>query len=1162
MDRVGARYRRPVDATEVRAAGASPLPDAEARARIRDAHEVTLIVEAAAGTGKTTALVSRLVSMLSAGTARLSRIVAMTFTDKAAGELTLRLRVELDRALGEAQDPTLVARIRGALADLETARVGTIHGFCADILRERPIEARIDPAFTTLAEDEARALAGRALDQYLDGARAAPPEGLRRFLRRPTRFGESVRDVLESVVWTLAQQRDHDTPWRRDPWEREADIDALIARLESLAAYADTNAQHNDPLRKSLAILVGCAADARAREVHGARDYDALEHELFAMAKDTRSHERTGRGKKFGAHERAAVVARRDEVLGELADFAARAGADLAAALRNDLFAVVEGYEALKSGMGRLDFLDQLLCVRDLLRQSASVRAELQARFSHVLVDELQDTDPVQAEIVLLLSADDPDVSDALEVTPVPGKLFVVGDPKQSIYRFRRADISFYARFKERLLARGAQLVHLTSCFRSVPTITEAVNTAFAPLMRGGPVQADYVRLDSLREDPLVDPQTPRPSLVALSVPSPYGYSRPAKKNISESTPAAVGAFVAWLVQESGWRVRDPITRELSAVQPHHVALLFKRTVDWGRDAVRPYLRELEARGVPHVYSGGRSFLDREEVVALRAVVGAIERPDDALCVYATLRGPFLGFSDAALLLFRDECGAPHPLRRFAMEELEGPAAEIAEALALLRELHLARNRRPIADTLGAFLDAVRAHAVLALWQGGPRVLESALRMVELARRFDARGALSFRALSDWLDEQAERPEAERTDVGESGVEEGAEGVRVMTVHRAKGLEFPVVVLCDPTAPGGGYADRYVDSERGIFAAPLAGLVPQELLDHASEVEAACAAETVRLAYVACTRASDLLVIPAVGVGTVESWLSPLEPALYPDKLAWRSSEPAPGCPSFGEESVLARPMDAADDRSVRPGLHRTLSHASVPAGLGPVWWDPSTLALDVRSARGLGGEDVLVPPAEGVVDEGALSLERWQQARQRALEDGALELRPLRRARTIAERVGVATRSEVSEESAWTPPSARPIGRRLGALFTRALPHLSEPPDTLDKIVSAEARSLGASDEEKNAASTALSALRAHHVFSDAAAQRDVPVMARGGASEIIEGRADVVLDRGEAGLVVARAVLRDDVTGEPERRELALVADAIADATGRPVRALLVTC
>ena len=372
-------------------------------------------------------------------------------------------------------------------------------------------------------------------------------------------------------------------------------------------------------------------------------------------------------------------------------------------------------------------------------------------------------------------------------------------------------------------------------------------------------------------------------------------------------------------------------------------------------------MRALEARRIPHVLVGGRSLHDREEIIALRNALAAIEWPDDELRVFATLRGPFFALSDEALLAFRQHLGSDgalqirrlHPMHAVDRSQLDPVAHEVADALALLARLHAGRNHRPIAQTIMMLLDAVRAHAGIALWPTGEQALANCLRLVDLARRFE-HVASSFRAFVEQIEADAETGEADEAPI----VEEGTEGVRVMTVHKAKGLEFPVVILADPTCPATrDTPSRHVDPARRLWLEPLCGCAPAELLEAADEELRRDRAEAVRLAYVAATRARDLLVVPVVGDGPIAGWLDVLNPALYPLGDAKRRPSPAPGCPAFGNDSVLDRGPEGIPPAggSVQPGLHR-------PSADGPpvTWWDPAVLQLDVEEQAPLRQQRIL----------------------------------------------------------------------------------------------------------------------------------------------------------------------------------------------------------
>ena len=444
--------------------------------------------------------------------------------------------------------------------------------------------------------------------------------------------------------------------------------------------------------------------------------------------------------------------------------------------------------------------------------------------------------------------------------------------------------------------------------------------------MRAAPdgSQAAYVALEHVRPD-----IEGRPTIVALPVPRPYADSgRITNRQIEASYPEAVGGFLDWVLNHSGWTVEEG--RKFVPVRPRHVCILFRRFRNFGADVTRPYVRELDARRIPHLLVGGRSFHDREEIIGLRNALTAIEWPDDEPKVFATLRGPFFAIGDETLLLFRqhlDSDGEPrlrrlHPMFTVNPEHVDPAARDVIDALGQLRRLHVGRNHRPIAQTISMLLDAVRAHAGIGLWPNGEQALANCMRLVDIARRFEAQ-ASSFRAFVEQLEADAERGGTDEAPI----VEEGTEGVRMMTVHKAKGLEFPVVILAEPAGSVvRDYPSRHVDPTRRLWLEPLCGNAPVELDEAADEELRRDAAESFRLTYVAVTRARDLLVVPASGDGPIDGWLNELNPVLYPTDEKKRESERSPGCPEFGDDSVLERGPEAVAPAggSVRPGLHRS----------------------------------------------------------------------------------------------------------------------------------------------------------------------------------------------------------------------------------------------
>jgi len=1160
--------------------GDSPgrLVDAAERARIRTSLDESLVVEAAAGTGKTTELVKRLVNVLAEGRGTVDGVVAVTFTERAAGELRLRLRAELEVERAAAADRTERRRnLERSIARLEEARISTIHGFCKDLLQERPVEARVDPRFEVLDEPEAEALYGQAFDRWLEGVLESPPEGVRRALRRSTRrrSDESPIDRLRAAGWTLAGWRDLPAPWRRPALDREARIEDLVGRVHALAARLAACSNKGDGLYGKLWRLRRLSDDLLISERVRGRDHDLVEAALVELARD-RDFRAPGRGnpRAFGGQDALdELLAAHADLVAAADEFATLVDADLAALLHGELRGTVDRYEALKQAAGRVDFFDLLLRARDLVRGNAEVRAGLQARFSHVFVDEFQDTDPLQAEILLLLASADPAVSDWREVRPSPGKLFVVGDPKQSIYRFRRADVGIYQVVKERLGQRGVACLYLRTSFRSVPALQALVNAAFSPVMRDdrAALQAAYVALAPYR--PALAGQ---PTVVALPVPRPYGAMGLTKTAMTASLPHAIGAFVRWLLDESGWRVTErDRPGETVPVSARHVCLLFRRFSSFDEDVTRPFVEALEARDIAHLLVGGRSFHNREEVESLRTALTAVEWPDDELSVYATLRGPLFAIDDEALLEYRRRWRRLHPYRipDAADGAVPGRMTPIVEALGCLRELHRRRNARPAEETVGALLQATRAHVGFVLRPWGEQALANVTRIADIARRYEMNGGISFRGFVEQLraDAEDEAPEAPI-------VEETSEGVRLMTVHRAKGLEFPVVILADVTANlTPQRPSRHADPARGLCALGLGSWLPLDLLDHEHEELARERAEGVRVAYVAATRARDLLVVPAVGddpfAGDPElaasSWVAPVQRALYPRAERRRASAPAPGCPAFGDDTVLRADDEAPNASTVRPGLHQLGDND----GAYPVvWWDPSRLALDVEPLLGLRRDDLLKDVGGSVVEADRARHEAWQAAHRAALDRGS-------RPSLVVQRV-----TEWASAPAGEPPELaaidvevvdvndvadRPAGPRFGTLVHAVLSTVALDAGLATLAESAElhSRILGAGPEEAAAARDVAAAVLRHPLLArarDADARgrcrRETPVAGVGPAGQLVEGVLDLAFED-ERGWTILdfKTTAQAGVMLERYRRQVAMYAWLVQRATGRDARAIL---
>jgi ATP-dependent exoDNAse (exonuclease V) beta subunit len=750
----------------------------------------------------------------------------------------------------------------------------------------------------------------------------------------------------------------------------------------------------------------------------------------------------------------------------------------------------------------------------------------------------------------------------------VPGKLFIVGDPKQSIYRFRRADVDVYRRVCEMLIARGATPVELRRSFRSVPNIQRAVNAAFAPLMDGDleTRQAKYVPLEPDRKD-----HAGQPSIVALPVPEPYGQRFIAAREIEESLPDAVGAFVHWLVTKSGWTVTERYGRRKGRVplESRHICILFRRFLSYGEDVTRPYVEALEARGVKHLLVGGKAFHGRDEIETLRAALMAIEWPDDQLSVFATLRGALFGIGDEELLEYHHLTGRFHPFR--IPESLQSGLQPVGDALRLLRTLHTERNRRPVSDTLAALLDFTRAHVGFVLRPGGEQVLANVLHVSELARRYEIEGGLSFRGFVEALQEAAQGEQVAEAPI----LEEGSDGVRLMTVHKAKGLEFPVVILADITARLTPWdATRYVDADRRVCAQRIAGWSPKDLVDHRAMELAREQKEGERIAYVAATRARDLLVVPAVGDEPYgEGWVSPLNAAIYPEEKGRRQQKAASGCPAFqSKDSVLFRPNgDPASRSTVCPGAH-TIGASSDTHDV--VWWspEPAVLTLGAQALFGLRRDDLIVKDvAPDIIRGGLQAYESWKAARA-ADRDAAgrptIDVMTATEAALSSHELPV-EQIEVTFASA-SEGKGRPGGVRFGSLVHALLadvPLGGDGEPALSRLSDAHGRILGAAPEEVAAAREAVKAALSHAVLAAAGraaragqCYRETPITIRLDTGVVVEGYVDLAYREEDAFVVVDFKTDRE-LEGARERyeRQVSLYAAAIRRSTGLPARAVL---
>ena len=859
--------------------------DQDVRDRVTGDLGTTFLLEAGAGTGKTRVLVDRYVRCVlddELGTGDVRTVAAITFTEKAAGELRQRVREEFEaRAAKAAAGSAAADLIERALAALDDAPIGTIHGFAGRLLREFPVEAGVDPAFEqldALGSDIERA---RLWEEWFTELAAGDPQvggveaGERRvrdWLSRLLRVGVKLDDVRVLAVGpkgVFGERYDLDpSPGPPPEPDLAAGLGGLAAPLASLRDFcARACSNHAD---KGFIAAMDLVEAAEPLLAEPPADLDSLAARLFALPAKTNP---TAPGGNKGNWDAAAggtaeLRARYQavvEVVAGLRDTYAEYVTGLAVAVA-DSFARWAGQAQMS--LGRLDFTDLLGRLRDLLADELTARATLQGRFTYLLVDEFQDTDPLQAEIVFLLCEQEPRAADWRHAVLMPGKLFMVGDPKQSIYRFRRADIGLYDQVKS--LVRGQPggsgvVTAISQNFRTTPTAVAWVNNVFADVFESDEAegrQPGYQWVEPYRP-PAEGPR------VAVLLGREYGSQAGEAEAARRDEARALAALLQRMhgPDAAQWSVQDrDVAGSAEGWRPPRwgdVALLFRATT-----GLETYEQALREAGVPYRVDGGKAYFARREVADALLCLRAADDAADGPALYGALHSSFFGFSDDELFLFWAAGGR---FDLFAAEQPPGHEA-IAAALGTLRTLH---ERRAQWEPHEMASELVRlAHGtefLAATGSGAPQAIANLEKLVERARAYSGAGGGGLGAFLGWAAEAGDA-----AGEGESQVDDEGDVVHVLTIHKAKGLEYPIVVLVGAALGGSwkGGREPIVDRARRRLAiklkAELPGaaardLEPQAYTDLSENEKRMSASETRRLLYVAATRARDRLVVSCFG---------------------------------------------------------------------------------------------------------------------------------------------------------------------------------------------------------------------------------------------------------------------------------------------------------
>lgn len=937
-------------------------PDDSARERALTDLDSTLLVEASAGTGKTSLLAGRVAMLLAAGRPP-SVIATITFTERAAAELRERVDKFASQLVGRNVPKDLEpAFYRGPLSDEQAEALGkarprlgeitasTIHSFCLGILQNYAVEARIDPGAVVMDGDQTDLAFASIFDTWLNrrlGHAARPNDpivvmaahdpteavkilkALAKFRRSrpearplpPPRYADAVYNLVEAVE-----------EYRR--WiSGIAAPDQALADIEALKELANTlaPATAGDLDFSQLWVLVHPKSEALLRrEGRNLRRYNARLKLWSSSAGKSDGRQLSASGQQH--YERCARLFA--DAMGAIADA-------LLASFFGETDELMTAFEQFKRSAAVLDFDDILIRTRTLLRTDERVRKEVARRYRHILVDEYQDTDPLQSEILFLIAGESSpsDVWESLKLRP--GALFMVGDPKQAIYRFRGADLKCYLRARSAIQSQfPGNVLPIVANFRSGKSILEHVDRVFAERLTkqlGG-----YVALQStVAEDPGRIQSIARLSyhVSADSLTSP----------IRDFEAQATADLCASLVGNVRVRRADG---KIALAEPGDIALLAPRRTELWR-----YERALEEKGLPVASQAGKNLYRRQESQDFVALVRALADSRDTLALGAVLRGPLVGLTERELL---DITLALREQDEEAVFDLRTNLSRVPNALAhhvmhILQALSRKRRATTPHALLSEAIERLRAlpSVVGRTSDQQARALGNINSLLERTRSYHVRGLkqLAIDLSSEWESELA-------TDEAQS--DHQGSRIEIVTVHKAKGLEWPIVIPIN-------FVTMPEDKKHFFFRAAdnsvhwtLGDVISSTLDDAVAADRSEEADEHERLLYVACTRAMDLLVLPAPSWSPNGGWMkffdlgqSLLKEVRHPSR---KRPKPAPAVPRNNQTAPVFAEEQGRIERLNPPIEWRRPSLADIDREL----LDRATFDA-VANETGTGGEPAVV---------------------------------------------------------------------------------------------------------------------------------------------------------------------------------------------------------
>ncbi len=839
-----------------------PLSDRKQRQMIDSRLDTSMLVEAAAGAGKTTKIIDRMIALLEANRCSIDTMAAITFTRKAAAEMRNRFQTELEKrarsASGERRE-----RLRAAADNAGACYIGTIHSFCARLLRERPVESGVPLEFRQIEDDEDNRLRLEAWDGFCGGLYADDDP----VLDRMSALGMDPGDLRDGFIkfadypdvenWPCAPDGPlpHARTIRTAVWQYHRQIqDQVLPSIEDPG---------NDKLLQLYLRLPFYIA--RTDWEDAASVERLLEKFDGEKAPETRKTPWPGGNKE---ERDAAIEAEKERWRG----FRDRTARPYLKRLYEHRYAVAmevffrarEQYDRLRMESSALNFQDLLMRSAALLREGGPhIRRYFLKRYTHLLVDEFQDTDPVQAEVMMLLASDDPDEGDWRECTPRPGSLFIVGDPKQSIYRFRRADLVTYNAVRAIIARSGGKVISLSSNFRSLCPVLDWVNRCFEDRFppEADEYSPDYVHLSAGHDSGAGESE---PCVEKLTVNDDL--SKKNREQIVEYESGLIAGYIHRALT-TGMMVRCP--KEGAVARPVRPSDFM--IVTWKKANMSRYAEKLDQLGIPNAVTGGTVLNDVAQIRQLHTYMTALVHPHNPVALVAALRGELFGIEDTDLYGLKS-AGGRFDWRSSVPERLEsGVRSRLESVFDHFRRSHRLVGRYPLMTAIQRIAGGLGLTVMAAASAGGNVQAGSVGKALELLRGARTE-SWSISAMVDYLGELAA---SEEPHDGLPARPLREEPVRIMNLHKVKGLQAPIVFLADPNGRSQHTPDFHIDRRRrdgacgflklqktvGRYASATVAQPPQWEEKWAVEESKFADAEAVRLLYVAATRAETRLII-------------------------------------------------------------------------------------------------------------------------------------------------------------------------------------------------------------------------------------------------------------------------------------------------------------